>query len=579
MWVKESITQGEIDALHKAAAFAWAEDTRYPLTLSSNASAGQCYVTACWLVDRLGGKLGKKEGHYVWLSSNEKFYIDLTGDSQGKPIYEENNGFKEADPFVNERASRFTKRANRAFESLPELLKISYGYVGDAFPGQTPQKELELEQYYHDEPRYIPRDVTQSFVYANGDILVADEEHEELLEKLGLSKGFDGPMAVGLVEVRDGQALWKVHTNLDLKALTDIAKDYSHHVGWRFAGITDLQGLEIPPFTNKKANVIRYLAKPDGEIVMGETTHAELIRCSNVKSARLGEIVVVGDSALMDPILPEAVQGVYEWAQDSGIKLFGRNPMAGPDLELNNMGSDKTEFDNAEEVAAEDPSGLYRCPACEAIFPNWLEYQEHRKQQEGETEELKAPEFPKNEMDATFPTHFTEQHPRIMPVAKKEASRVDGFMGGEETDDYFVAYHCGSPVGYIRMASGRVVNFHMAKEKEGWSDHLFNFAQRYSGKEPKDMLADPVPFIFDVGNYQIAVGQPGQTTAEIAGDFTQGGIVEGVYEPGGKMTIRPSTDRAFTTYSIVQKWYNHYPELSVTGIDMRDPEGKTIKLA
>ena len=586
MWVKESITQGELDALHKAASFAWSEQTRYPLTISSAADAGQCYVTSCWLVDRLGGKLGKREGHYVWLSANEQFYIDLTGDHSGKgPIYESNEGqFKTADGFVNERAEQFIRHANNAFETLPELLKVGYGYVGDAYPGETPQRQLEREQYYHDEPRHHPQDAEQSFVYANGDIVVAQEDHETILDKMGLGRDIEGPYALGLVSIQGGQAIWKVQTNIDLKSFSEIAEDYSRHVGWRFAGITDLDGFEVAPFTNKQARTIHYLAKPDGQIVMGGANHAELFRQSNVGQVRFGSIKVVGDKALMDPILPEAVKGVYEWATDNGIKLFGRNPMGGPDYEVDNMGADKGKIEKTEdEVSLKDisgdPSGLYRCPACEAMFPDWKEYQKHRKEEEGDASELKAPAFPKNDMDATFPTHFTEQPPRVMPVARYEASRVDGFRGGEETDEYFVSYHCGSPVGYIRMAKGRIVAFHMAKEKDGWEDGLFNFAQRYAAKEPKDLLADPVPFIFDVGNYQIAVGQPGQTTSEIGGDFTKGGIVEGVYEPGGKITIRPSTELPFTTYAIVQKWYDHHPELSVTGLDMRDAEGKTVKLA
>jgi hypothetical protein len=585
MWVKESITEGEIDALYQAARFAWSDDSKYPLILSSSKDAGQCYVTSCWLIDRLGGKLGKREGYYAWLSPDEKFYIDLTGNHGNKPIYAENNGsFKAVEAYINDRAAAFTIQANKAFDALPDLLKMGYDYVGPAYPGQTPQRELELEQYYHDEPKHDAKDANPSFVYANNDIVVADEDHESILEKMGLEKGFEGPFAVGNVSVESGQAIWKVQTNVDLKAFQEIAEDYSKHVGWRFAGITDLDGFEIAPFTNKKARIIHYITKPNGEILMGKTTPAELVRQSNTDKARIGSIIVIGDKAMMDPVLPEAVKGVYEWAEDNGIKLFGRNPLGGPDYEIDNMGSDKTEIEktpeelNLEEISG-DPSGIYRCPACEAIFPDWQEYQRHRKEEEGDSAELKAPTFPKNDMDATFPTHFTEQPPRVMPVARYEASRVDGFQGGDENDDYFVAYHCGSPIGYIRMASGRIVNFHMAKEEDGWGDGLLNFVRRYAAKEPKDLLADPVPFIFDVGNYQIAVGQPGQTTSEISGDFTKGGIVEGVYEPGGKVTIRPSTDLPFTTYSIIQKWYNHYPELSVTGIDMRDPEGKTVKLA
>ena len=75
-WHKDSITQGEIDALHKAAQRAWADDTRYPVA-SGSGDVGQCYVTAYWLKQRLGGHVGRVNGHYAWLSPEGDYVLDL----------------------------------------------------------------------------------------------------------------------------------------------------------------------------------------------------------------------------------------------------------------------------------------------------------------------------------------------------------------------------------------------------------------------------------------------------------------------------------------------------------------------
>lgn len=583
MWVRESITDGEIDALQKAARLAWTEDTKYPRILSSNKDSGQCYVTARWLVDRLGGKVGCKGGHYAWLSGDESFYLDLTGHHTGNVQYAENDGFVAVDPVDNERTKLFAKRANRAFDNLNKLMKIGIDYMGDFYAPQ--EKTIDDEQYLHDEPSIKPKDAeTKQFIMANGDLIVSDDSHEEILSQIGLDQDYTGPMAVGFVNVDRDQAVWQVQTNIDLKAFSKAAREYSQHVGWRYAGTSDIDGAELPAFAQREAKVIRFTVGEDGHLTMGRTSHADLALQAESDNLEFGTLKITGHRAVMEPIVPRAVEAAYEWATDNGLTLYGyKMPGSGEDLSANNLGTDdgrieKTEDEKNLKQITDEVSGMYRCPACGELFPSWAEYQVHRKDEEGDAEQITKP-FPDNDMDATFPPHFTEQPPRIMPVAKSEAQRVHGFRGGSEADDYFVAYHCGSPVAYARLHEGRLAHMHLAKEKDGWADHFLTGILKFAEKEPKDLLPDPVPFIFDVGEYHIYTGNPGERTSDIRGDFTKGGIVEGVYEPGGKMIVRDGTNMPYTIYGMVKLWYHTHPELTVTGVEMRDEEGGTSKLA
>ena len=118
-WIPELITDGEVDALRIVAQRAWGEDTRYPLWRESSVhGGGQCYVTAVWLQTRLGGFVGKKDGHYVWLSPDERHVIDLTGDHCGSLIRTRNQGYKKVDTVENDRTRLFIKRANALFDNL-----------------------------------------------------------------------------------------------------------------------------------------------------------------------------------------------------------------------------------------------------------------------------------------------------------------------------------------------------------------------------------------------------------------------------------------------------------------------------
>lgn len=75
-----SITQGDLHKLRAAAESAWGDDTRHPNYVGEPGPAGQCYVTSRWLTTKLGGHVGVKNGHYIWVSPDKKYGVDLTGD-------------------------------------------------------------------------------------------------------------------------------------------------------------------------------------------------------------------------------------------------------------------------------------------------------------------------------------------------------------------------------------------------------------------------------------------------------------------------------------------------------------------
>src|SRR3954466_16343007 len=83
-WNPDTLSQGEIHALREAAERAWGDDTRDEAYAGHPESAlGQCYNTSRWLQHRLGGSVGRKEGHYFWLSPDQTYAMDLTGDQFG----------------------------------------------------------------------------------------------------------------------------------------------------------------------------------------------------------------------------------------------------------------------------------------------------------------------------------------------------------------------------------------------------------------------------------------------------------------------------------------------------------------
>jgi hypothetical protein len=299
-------------------------------------------------------------------------------------------------------------------------------------------------------------------------------------------------------------------------------------------------------------------------------------------------------------------------------------------MEQKNLGKpDGGDFNPVEGDAEDDTpvadiveESILRCPVCDEIFPDQHLYQKHRKDEHGSDVEIEEHgKFPELDMDQTNPPHFTEQQPTTMPVYSMiEAARVDGFdkyakafKYNEKTDQFYVSYKSGSPIGYCVVSNNEelkmiysairrngAMNSMLDKiekhypylktrlihswesdtfKKRGWVNIYNDIWAKSSAKEPKDTIEAAIPFIYDIPADNITVGHPGQRTSDIPGKFTPAGIVEGMYEPGGTVNITTMTTMPYTVNHILTLWYYQYPEFSVKRINLIDAEGKKTKLA
>lgn len=165
-----------------------------------------------------------------------------------------------------------------------------------------------------------------------------------------------------------------------------------------------------------------------------------------------------------------------------------------------------------------------------------------------------------------------------MPVARHEAERVDVWDGLDQPgDQYFVAYKFGSPVAYARVRNGKLIT--TAAFSRPVLKALEAKVIKYTKKQPKDLLAASLPFIYDIQEDNIIIGQPGARTSDIPGKFTPGGMIEGVYEPGGKVIVKTLTNMPYSVRHVIDLWYYQHPELSVTSVYLQDDGGKQQKLA
>lgn len=680
-WHHDSITQGEIEALHQAAQRAWADDTRYPIAHVTSPDSGQCYVTALWLKERLGGQVGKLNGHFAWLSPDSDFVLDLATHT-GHIVYEENTSFAPYEAAPNGRTERFARRANRIFEHLSKVLHLSLDYMGDPLPASEPQRSTEIaqendqggsqtDQYWHDEPAWEPSQGQYKFVYCNpgespiwmsdlsfrrienvkvGDKVVgwdrsgsydrrklcestvleifertaevvkvtfesgrkisctADHrwlrhwsqgasnsgeqfvtpapgellthvidvdkadpilltrysrdaawlggifdgegsvqmtiklsqcpdhnpeirgrikrslerlgfeytdggvkdiwikggreefvkfanwtdpvrrdkiaklalgerwqtpdrivsvepegtdtvygmktttgnyvawgyaskncngqleispfhDHEQLLAHTGVGKDHAGPMAIGHATLNDNKATWEVQSNMNVKGLDRIFKEYTKKVGWDWGGITNIEGEPISDDFAPKASSTLYWIY-DEHLWIGRDTPAGLaIRTSSFgQSAQSGTVTIEGSRAFVSPVVERSIPSLYEWAEDSGLRLYAGNDnqlKVIPDLQEDNLYD--PEFKNPDDRQffpgapdEREPSGVYKCPVCRRLFPGWDEYQGHRKREAEDAGEInEGPSgFPEVEESAIQDSHFTPQQPEVFSIAK-----------------------------------------------------------------------------------------------------------------------------------------------------------------
>lgn len=388
--------------------------------------------------------------------------------------------------------------------------KLGLDYMGPTGIGQTPEAEEDqnTNNWAFGQPPNIVGDETKNdpaeyqkeynFYFGGGQLHVsADHEPDELQGHAQVSPDHVGPTASGKVTVINQKATWHVNTNLSLHTFSKLIKDYCKQVGWRWGGMTDLEGQPISDdFAPKKSRfgeVVDYIKE------FGTDPHD----------------MTVGPGVL----LPKTAE--YPGGGNMNDMMVKHYQDGGEDLELHNLGDINEPYEDKDKI----PEGQYRCKFCLQKFPNGHEYEKHM------AEEGRLPRsYPKEDghapeigVDAVLPPRFQEQ---------------PNFYGSS------------------------------------WK----------LGKDPKDSFKSPIPFIYDIEKDSIHTGYPGQTHLDIkpqdpTQQFTHRGIVEGTYEPGGKVILRSTTDRPYTIYHLVSLWYNQHPHLEVTNVHRMDNQGKTKKVA
>jgi poly(A) polymerase len=495
------------------------------------------------------------------------------------------------------------------------------GWGGDAYPGETPQaledRANDLPRM-HDEPDYEPGSAEYNFFYGNGQLHVSPHhDHNSLRGHAQVPDNHTGPMALGHVSVNRGNATWAIDSNVSLRGLHRVLKDYTKQVGWKWGGLTSLSGEPVDDdFAPKKSRLLRDNEDPAKSLpfaVRGRTAYLS----RNFSPEQIAAIKSQGFSIKL---------AEYPGGSNMNDQMTNYWP-GGETYDQYNLGENKAEVERADSHKDDKPTGTFRCPHCQGIFPNWEKYMDHRRKELGpQPEPLEDGKFPELDLDDVLPAHYHERRPFILPLASyKEAARVEDFdlyaeLWGYNTDrghHHFGAYIDGEPVGYATVRlhdddDGPAEVIMVRSLRRGVGSYLAAALQTYypelvthaaspqgerlakkmgmthqgdglwkwsAGNDPKDMIDQAVPFIYDINEDRIAIGQPGQRQSDIPGEFTPGGIVEGEYEPGGKVIIHTMTNVPYSTRHLLDLWYWSLPHMKITGVEMHDSEGGRTKLA
>ena len=75
-----------------------------------------------------------------------------------------------------------------------------------------------------------------------------------MADEVGMGPEHTGPMAFGHINVRGRDALWSVESNIGLRGLVKMMKDYTKQVGWEWGGLVDGSGQPVSEeFAGKKS--------------------------------------------------------------------------------------------------------------------------------------------------------------------------------------------------------------------------------------------------------------------------------------------------------------------------------------
>lgn len=704
----DTITQEKLHELRRAAEHAWSDETRPEDSRGHpQPSAGHCYVTSKWLQGKLGGHIGRKDGHFFWVSPDRHYIIDLTGDQDAfgpvkwaaRPMDAEDEPYEfepeqmrhrpgpiiytsaknplyrdfriqadpgqpgqdkrdwedlEQSPTITDRAQLFAERANAALQGKLTKQADAGGLGSDAYPGEGPQAEEEFNlRDFHDPviddlnlSMEEPVEHEYKFFFGNGEFKVSPiDDHETMANEALVPPDHNGPMAVGYVHVRGRDALWSVESNIGLRGLVKLMKDYSKQVGWKWGGLVDGSGQPVhEEFGAKKSYWYGYR---DGELKLSAQPFW----------GHHDEIEVIGRTASFNRAPnPFAIPGLEEWAKDFGYRL-AEYP-GGTDM--NDRIKNKewpTTYDKGDPEAEPgiafdgEPQGSLTCPYCSELLPNFKAYVMHTKDhQDPEAAPIDDGHFPTIEdRDTPLPLRPRNVTPTANPVTgaihkdswdiitengwhfgnTSQVSWTPGYPGKWALDNegnvtawnvyppHFEPHHMDivppersayygeiHPKGYLSGAPAWIPGNTAYEEPEDESEMVegdiptdildrvseahprFKVADRWrwqfeaaGGKEGKDLLQAPIPFIYDIEKDYITVGHPGMKTPEIMGQFTPGGIVEGYYEPKGKMVINTTTTIPFSTYHMMQLWYYSHPGLEITSLEMENQTGDRHKIA
>ena len=360
-----------------------------------------------------------------------------------------------------------------------------------------------------------------TWFYGNGQFHISEDHNlDDLAAHAGVRNDHTGPLAMGRVHVDMGKATWEMDGNMSAQAMAKILRDYSDSTGWQWGGMTDMQGEPVDT-GSEFAPVQSYYFAPDGEELKLARTKTALEFCG-------GALHVRGKEAFLYGTVNGSGEALQEWAEDNSFTIVSANDTGLKTIEDLELDNNYGEFNNPQENYLErdppddrQPGGVFKCRDCGRLFPTWNLYLRHRTTEEpmGDNTHDPTKDTAWLDMDAAFPPHFHD-----MP------------------------------------------NFTEAKVAE-------------AQPEWKDMVPGPIPFIYDIQNDSITVGNPGQRQSDIPGPFTPGGIIEGTYEPGGKVYVRSMTNMPYTVRHMLELWYHTHPEMEIKSVDLMDEEGKKTKLA
>lgn len=536
------------------------------------------------------------------------------------------------------------------------------GWGGDAFPGEEPQAVEDRNQRLDIDTRDAQGVEAEeyNFVYANGQLHVSDShDHSTLAEHSGVKPEHTGPMGVGRVHVNFGKATFEIQSNVSAQGLARVLKDYCKQVGWRWGGLTDLEGEPIgtgSEFAPVKSYALSWgqdkseleIRKVHGRFHASSALHVDDFSQRAWVYGTLGK---------------DAFEALSEFCVDEGLTLLSGNDNVlkrHEDLEIDNNYSPEWNDEQDHHLFTDPPDerkpgGVFRCPDCALLFPTWGKYILHRKHEEGPSDAKQEDGgFPELNMDATFPPHFDEQRsepgihtggyenikPHIVDLKQEDFpsmqddqssfgwrrpivwDRPSNHLIIGPTGSYHSDLYDALDLPQFRSTEGWVsvphseggddfphgYGVHMRSnnrdELEPWiSQHLtpiepyaaeqvgdydrdqLQEEDIWTGKvaqeslDPKDMIPGSIPFLYDIQEDQVIVGQPGTRTSDIPGKFTPGGIVEGEYEPGGQVVIRSLTNMPYSVRHLLELWTFQQPHMEIKSIHMQDDEGKRQKLA